>query len=75
VKVYILKDEDLADLARRIELHYRKRAEREDQPWGTTFLPEDPRGISIYDQFKGTWYELCRWADSHDMSVYKAMNP
>lgn len=74
-KVYLMKDEDFADLARRIELHYRKRAEAADQPWATSFSNSDPRGVSIYDQFKATWLELCRWADSNEISIYKALNP
>ena len=75
MKVYMLKDENLADLARRVELHYRKRAERESQPWATSFRPDDPRGDSVYDQFKSTWYELCKWAEANEMSVFKALNP
>lgn len=75
MKAYIMKDEDFADLARRIELHYMQRAQKENQPWNTSFSPSDPRGRSVYDQFKATWLELCRWADSHDISIYKAMNP
>lgn len=75
MKAYILKDEDFADLARRIELHYRERAERENQPWGTSFMRDDPRGTSIYDQFKSTWLELCRWAGEREISIYKTLNP
>ena len=75
MKVYQLKDEDFANLARRVELHYRKRATDARQPWETSFMAEDPRGISIYDQFKGTWLELLRWCDEHEINLFKAMHP
>ena len=75
MKVYLLKDEDFADLARRIELEYRKRCEDAGQPWATSFQHDDPRGMSIYDQFKLTWFHLCRWASENDISIFKALNP
>lgn len=71
MKVHILKDEDFAELLEKIELHYRKRAEKANQPWATSFMREDPRGESIYDQFKGTNYELVRWAQRHDIDFFK----
>ncbi len=74
MKVYILKDEDFASLARSIELHYRQRAEAAGQPWATSFAVDDPRGESIYDQFKGTWFELCRWSGAHGIDLHKALH-
>ena len=74
MKVYILKDNDFADLARSIELHYRERAQDAGQPWDTSFTADDPRGKSIYDQFRSTWYEMCQWARSHEINLSQAMN-
>jgi hypothetical protein len=65
MKVFMLKEEDFADLERRVELHYMKRAEHADQPWNTSFRHDDPRGRSVYDQFKSTWFEVCRWTQEH----------
>lgn len=65
MKVYLIKDEDFEDLKRRIELHYRKRAESRNEPWNTSFTHDDPRGKSQYDHFKGTWYEVVRWTQEH----------
>jgi hypothetical protein len=61
MKAYILKDSDFEELEMKIELHYRKRCENASQPWSTSFAHDDPRGKSIYDQFRGTWYELQVW--------------
>ena len=60
-KAFILVEADFERLKEKIELHYRKRAEAAQQPWATSFMHDDPRGKSIYDQFKTTWYEICRW--------------
>lgn len=73
-KVYVLEDADFAALARSIELHYRNRAERAGQPWSTSFRADDPRGTSIYDQFRATWFELCRWARDQGVDMNKALN-
>lgn len=72
-KVYILRDSDFADLARRIELNYRNRAEINNQPWATSFRADDPRGVSIYDQFRQTWFDLCRWATDNGVNLSKAL--
>ena len=73
-RVYSLRDSDCADLARRIELNYRKRAETYNQPWATSFRSDDPRGTSIYDQFRQTWFDLCRWATENGVDLVKALN-
>jgi hypothetical protein len=69
MKVHILKDEDFADLRRRIELNYLNRAERAGQPWNTSFMTDDPRGVSISDQFRSTSMELIRWMNEHDIKL------
>lgn len=73
-RVYILKDSDFADLARRIELNYRNRAEANNQPWATSFRADDPRGVSIYDQFRETWFDLCRWTKENGVDLHKALH-